>query len=518
MTVPRVADAPGPTRTRHPLVPGVPRLGAMMTEGLAQAERKMRTAGVAENAITVFRHYYAQLADGLTGMIPEASISPVTDLPRLADLRHATGRTTSTGTTSTGAESALARTVVIKLNGGLGTSMGMQRAKSLLPVREGRTFLDLTVAQVLAARAEHGVRLPLVMMDSFATSADTMAELASSPAVRTAGLPLEFVQNQEPKLRADDLTPVEWPAAPDLEWCPPGHGDLYTALAGSGVLRTLLDAGFRYAAVSNVDNLGATPSAVLADWFAGTGAPFAMEVCERTAADRKGGHLAVRTADGRLVLREKAQTGAEDEAAFGDITRHRYFNTNNLWLDLAQLAEALEARDGVLGLPLICNRKHVDPTDASSPEVFQLETAMGSAIEVFEGSAAIVVPRSRFLPVKTTSDLLVLRSDVYRVDGDGTLDRVSPATPLVTLAAGPYKLIADFEQHFPHGAPSLREAGSLTVEGNWTFGPQVVVRGDVVLPATDKPMTVPGGTVLDGAVVNGTALTGGAGALDDARR
>ncbi|WOQ16191.1 UTP--glucose-1-phosphate uridylyltransferase [Raineyella sp. W15-4] len=464
----------------------------MTNEGLAQAQRKMRSAGVAENAITVFSHYYAQLADGSTGVIPEESISPVTDLPRLADLRA------DATTPAPGRQPALGRTVIIKLNGGLGTSMGMQQAKSLLPVREGRTFLDLTVAQVLAARAEHDITLPLVMMDSFATSADTMAELSSSPAVRTPGLPLEFVQNQEPKLRADDLTPVDWPAAPDLEWCPPGHGDLYTALEGSGMLRRLLDAGYRYAAVSNVDNLGASPSAALAEWFAGTGAPFAMEVCERTRADRKGGHLAVRTADGRLILREAAQTAAADKGSFADISRHRYFNTNNLWLDLAQLADALASRNGVLGLPLICNRKHVDPTDSSSPEVLQLETAMGAALEVFEGATAIVVPRSRFLPVKTTNDLLVLRSDVYRVNDDGTLDRVSPATPLVTLDPGHYKLIADFEQRFPHGSPSLREAGSLTVEGDWTFGPNVVVRGDAVLPPTEEPSRVPASSILDG--------------------
>lgn len=351
---------------------------------------------------------------------------------------------------------------------------------------------------MLAVRARHDVALPLVLMNSFATSADTMAELASSPAIRVDGLPLEFMQNQEPKLRADDLTPVDWPADPTLEWCPPGHGDLYTALEGSGVLQQLLDAGYRYASVSNADNLGAAPSAELAAWFAATGAPFAMEVCERTPADRKGGHLALRTADGRLVLREKAQVADGDEDAFGDIERHRYFNTNNLWLDLRQLADTLTERDGVLGLPMIRNRKTVDPTDRTSPDVYQIETAMGAAIEVFEGAEAIVVPRDRFLPVKTTNDLLLLRSDVYRVQEDGTLVRVDPTPPLVQLAAGPYQLIADFEEHFPYGPPSLREAGSLTVEGDWTFGKEVTVLGDVVLPASETPRQVPSGSVLDG--------------------
>lgn len=461
----------------------------MTTHGLQLAQEKMRRAGVAENAITVFGHYYGKLAEGATGVVPESDIRPATDLPVLTDLigQHRTPDT-----------AALSRTVVIKLNGGLGTSMGMTKAKSLVPVRGGRTFLDLIVAQVLATRSRYDVPLPLVLMNSFATSADTMAELAASPAIRTDGLPLEFLQNQEPKLRVDDLTPVEWPADPSLEWCPPGHGDLYTALQGSGVLQQLLDAGYRYASVSNADNLGASPSAELAEWFAATGAPFAMEVCERTAADRKGGHLAVRTADGQLVLREKAQIAEGDEEAFGDIERHRFFNTNNLWLDLRQLAEALAARDGVLGLPMIRNRKTVDPTDRTSPEVYQIETAMGAAIEVFEGAQAIVVPRGRFLPVKTTNDLLLLRSDVYRVQEDGTLVRVDPTPPLVDLAPGPYQLIADFEQRFPYGPPSLREAGSLTVEGDWTFGNEVTVLGDVVLPATEAPRQVPSGTVLDG--------------------
>lgn len=461
----------------------------MTIEGLTLAQDKMRQAGVAENAITVFSHYYDQLAEGATGVVPESSIRPVSDLPR---------QTALTSDDRAAGVAALDRTVVIKLNGGLGTSMGMTKAKSLLPVRDGRSFLDLIIAQVISARSTHGVRLPLLLMNSFATSADTMAELAASPALRVDGLPLEFLQNQEPKLRVDDLRPVEWPDNPALEWCPPGHGDLYTALEGSGALQQLLDAGYRYASVSNADNLGASPSPELAGWFASTGAPFAMEVCERTGADRKGGHLAVRNSDGRLVLREKAQTAPEDEHYFGDVGRHRYFNTNNLWLDLRQLADTLATRHSILGLPLIRNRKNVDPTDPTSPEVFQVETAMGAAIEVFEGAQAIVVPRDRFLPVKTTSDLLLLRSDVYRVVDDGTLVRVDETPPLVDLAPGPYKLIADFEERFPYGPPSLREAGSLTVEGDWTFGREVTILGEVTLSAIDQPGRVPSGSVING--------------------
>ena len=195
------------------------------------------------------------------------------------------------------------------------------------------------------------------------------------------------------------------------------------------MLDALLEQGFRYASVSNADNLGAAPSATLAGWFAATGAPYAAEVCRRTPADRKGGHLAIRRSDGRLILRERAQTADEDMDFFTDEGRHPYFNSNNLWLDLEQIHAALVDRGSVLGLPLIRNTKTVDPTDPTSPAVVQIETAMGAAIEVFEGAQAIVVGRDRFLPVKTTDDLLVLRSDVFARASDGTLQRGRPDDP-----------------------------------------------------------------------------------------
>ncbi|MPZ97662.1 MAG: UTP--glucose-1-phosphate uridylyltransferase, partial [Propionibacteriales bacterium] len=407
----------------------------MSVEGLRQAQLAMAEDGLPQRAIDVFSHYYSVLEAGETGMLDEDDLEPISALPRLADL----------DTDPPTAREALAQTVVIKLNGGLGTSMGMDRAKSLLEVRPGRTFLDLIAGQILALRKEYDVPLPLLFMNSFRTRADTLAALAAYPDLPVDGLPLDFVQNREPKLRSDDLTPVVWPADPALEWCPPGHGDLYTALDASGLLRRLLDAGYRYAFVSNADNLGARPDPRLAAWFADLAAPFASESCRRTPSDRKGGHLAVRRADGRLVLRESAQTRPEDEAAFADVERHRFFNSNNLWLDLRALSETLEATGGVLGLPMIRNVKTVDPSDPSSPEVIQIETAMGAAIEVFEGAAAIEVDKSRFLPVKSTNDLLVMRSDVYEVGDDAGVRLVDERddAPYVDLDT-PYKLVGDF--------------------------------------------------------------------------
>jgi UTP--glucose-1-phosphate uridylyltransferase len=460
----------------------------MSDTGLHRAQAKMAAAGVHQKAIDVFTHYYAQLEEGVTGFIAEESITPLED-PDLLE---------SVSIDDQDARTALARTVMIKLNGGLGTSMGMDKAKSLLPVREQKSFLDIIVDQVRAARARYGVPLPLIFMNSFRTHDDTLAALKEYPDLVVDDLALGFVQNSEPKLRADDLTPVEWPTDPTLEWCPPGHGDLYTALDVSGMLDRLLALGYRYASVSNSDNLGAGPDATIAGWFAGSGAPYAAEICRRTAADRKGGHLAIRKSDSRLILRDTAQTAEEEMDFFTDEHRHPYFHTNNLWFDLDVLARTLKERNSILGLPLIKNEKTVDPADPSSPAVIQIECAMGAAIEVFEGATAIGVGRERFLPVKTTNDLLLLRSDVYEIGPDGRLAKVTDSVPIVDLDSRYYKTISAFDQRFPSGAPSLRRAIKLSVEGDWTFEGGVTVVRAVQLDDRGAAQTVAAGSVLGG--------------------
>lgn len=458
----------------------------MSDEGLRQAQEKMRAAGVDEAAVEVFSHYYRELEGGATGLIREESIAPLLEPPVLTEVDVSPEQ----------ARRALDQTVLIKLNGGLGTSMGMDTAKSLLPVRDGMTFLDVIADQVRAARRRYDVRLPLVLMNSFRTRADSLAALGRHADLAVEGLPEDFLQNREPKLLASDLTPVSWPADPDLEWCPPGHGDIYTAILASGVLESLLEHGFRYAATSNSDNLGAAPDARLAGWFAASGAPYAAELCRRTAADRKGGHLAIRRSDGRLILRDTAQTAPEEIEYFTDEHRHPYFHTNNLWFDLERLHAALTDRGTVLGLPLIRNTKHVDPTDPGSPEVIQVETAMGAAIEVFDGASAIVVGRDRFLPVKTTNDLLLLRSDAYATTEHGVPRLAIGTAPLVDLDPRFYRTVQDLDARFPRGVPSLRAAESVTVRGDWTFGADVVATGRVDLPDEGEPRTVPDGAHL----------------------
>jgi UTP--glucose-1-phosphate uridylyltransferase len=443
----------------------------------------MRAAGVPDVGIRAFARLYRLLVDGDRGLLPGDELAPVGDLPELDDLPH--GHAT---------RDLLDRAVVLKVNGGLGTSMGLSGPKSLIEVKPGLTFLGVIVRSVIQARRLHDVRVPLVLMNSFATRAATLRALAPVADVR-ADVPLDFEQHREPRLRAEDLTPLDWPAAPELEWCPPGHGDLYAALLSSGLLAVLRERGYRYAFVSNADNLGAVVEPRILAWMAAEDAPFVMEVVEGTEADRKGGHLARRNA--RIVLRETAQTPPSD-TSFTDFRRWRFYNANNLWLDLDRLADLLRAADGVLPLPLIVNRKRVDPDDDRSPEVVQLETAMGSAVGAIDGARAVHVPRSRFAPVKTTDDLLCVRSDAYAMTEEGNLAPVAGlrAPPYVELDRRYFGRLRDFEARFPAGPPSLRRCERLVVHGDVTFGRDVVVVGDVTLTG---PARVPDGAVLEGA-------------------
>jgi UTP--glucose-1-phosphate uridylyltransferase len=462
-------------------------MGRMSAQGLRAAEEKMRAHGQSEEAIRAFRRAYQRVEGGESAYLRTEDLEPVSDVPALDEVAEVDPH------------SALESVAVIKLNGGLATTMGLRHPKSLVEAREGHTFLDIIIGQVDALRRRHDVRLPLLLMNSEATRRETHEALANHPEL-DVGLPLEFMQSMIPKLEEDTLEPVSWPREPALEWAPPGHGDIYGALRRSGVLTQLLEAGIRHAMISNSDNLGALVEPRIPVHMAEHGIPFLMEAVIGTEAERKGGHLARRRSDGQIILRESAQIAPEDEESFRDYRRWRYYNTNNLWVELRALEEALEASDGVLDLSLIVNRKTVDPRDPNSTPVVQLESAMGSAIQSFPRAELLCVPRSRFVPVKTTSDLLTLRSDVYRIS-DGLI--VAPiaaradSLPYVDLDSRFYKVIDEFEARFPGGAPSLRQANRLVVHGDVTFGAGVVVRGDVQLDA-DEPRRIEDEAVLGG--------------------
>ncbi|GMH76870.1 hypothetical protein TrRE_jg11350, partial [Triparma retinervis] len=442
---------------------------------------KMVAEGIAPSAISAFESTFSSLQSGATGLIPESTISPAPELLKYENI------------TATPNADLLSQTVVLKLNGGLGTGMGLDKAKSLLKVKGNDTFLDLAAKQVMSMRENYG-NVKFMLMNSFSTSDDTMSFLKSNYPSLVDGV--EMLQNKVPKLDRETLLPATCPTNPDNEWCPPGHGDLYAALVGSGKLDALLADGIKYMSVSNSDNLGATMDLSLLAHFAASDAPFMMECCERTENDKKGGHLAQRNSDSQLILRESAMCADEDKDEFQNISKYKYFNTNNLWVRLDILKEVITKFGGFIPLPMIMNKKTVDPKDDESQKVIQLETAMGAAIECFSGATAIVVPRTRFAPVKKCDDLILLRSDAYLISDDfrPILNPLCGGkAPIVSLDSKKYKLVGQLEKCTRNGVPSLVNCQRLTVQGEVWMSRKCIFEGEVSLVNTaDEPKLLPG--------------------------
>lgn len=453
---------------------------------LAAFEEKMARAGLNRLVIDTFSRYYRRLIGGETGMIHDADIRPVglEDIPRHGDLAEYAAAGTL----------CLAKAVRIVLNGGLGTSMGLLGPKSLLHVKGKISFLEIILRQAELSRSR------LAFMNSFNTDAATRAAVAQLAPSRE---PLYFLQHKFPKILQVELTPADWPRNRELEWNPPGHGDVYAALYVSGMLDRLLAEGVRYAFICNSDNLGAAIDGPLLGYFAHHRFPFMMEVAEKTPADVKGGHLA-RHVNGRLILREAAQCPKEEIAAFQDITRYRFFNTNNIWVNLEFLKDLI-TRHALADLAMIVNPKTLDPRDERSPAVYQIETAMGSGISLFEGATAVNVPRARFLPVKTCNDLLAVRSDCFVYSELEGL-KLNPARAAAGRSESiKIKLDPEFygkfdllEKRFPGGAPSLVACDSLTIHGDVRFAGNVTIRGAVTISNTrTQPADISAGTTID---------------------
>src|SRR2546423_12242450 len=250
---------------------------------VAAVVAKAEAGGIHGAELAALCRRLRQLGEQDAGLLPSEVLEPLASLPHLDELPEP-----SPGQ----ARDVLDRLVIIKLNGGLGTSMGLSGPKSLLEVKPGASFLDVLARQVLALRERHSARLPLVLMNSAITRDPSLTVLRRYENLSVPGVPPDFFQGREPKIGAGDFQPVHWPADPELEWCPPGHGDIYPGLAESGMLDALLGAGLRYAFVSNSDNLGALADVRVAAWLAAEQVPFALEAVRGTPADRKGGHLA----------------------------------------------------------------------------------------------------------------------------------------------------------------------------------------------------------------------------------
>ncbi|XP_059162317.1 UTP--glucose-1-phosphate uridylyltransferase-like isoform X2 [Physella acuta] len=395
----------------------------------------------------------------------------------------------------------LGKLVVIKLNGGLGTSMGCTGPKSAIQVRNELTFLDLNVQQIEHLNKTYDVDVPLVLMNSFNTDEDTQKILRKYSQIKVSIV--TFNQSRYPRINRDTLMPVPRSFGEEsIEgWYPPGHGDVYNSLYNSGLLDKFINEGKKYIFISNIDNMGATVDLNILGFLLNTPeleAPeFVMEVTDKTRADVKGGTLI--EYEGKLRLLEYAQVPSDHVDEFKSVSKFKIFNTNNLWISLPAIKRNVE--EGTLHMEIIVNPKTLD----NGMNVIQLETAVGAAIKSFERAVGINVPRSRFLPVKTTSDLLIVMSNLYAMR-TGALEmspkRSFPSVPLVKLGHQ-FSKVKDFLNRFA-SIPDLLELDHLTVAGDVNFGKNVSLRGTVIIIANHgEKIDIPMGSILENKIVSG---------------
>ncbi|KMS98007.1 hypothetical protein BVRB_4g096640 [Beta vulgaris subsp. vulgaris] len=389
----------------------------------------------------------------------------------------------------------LDKLVVLKLNGGLGTTMGCTGPKSVIEVRNGLTFLDLIVMQIENLNSKYGCKVPLVLMNSFNTHDDTLKIVEkytnSSVEIHT------FNQSQYPRLVVEDFLPFPCKGQTGRDgWYPPGHGDVFPSLKNSGKLDLFLSQGKEYIFVANSDNLGAIVDLKILSHLVQNKNEYCMEVTPKTLADVKGGTLI--SYEGKVQLLEIAQVADEHVNEFKSIEKFKIFNTNNLWVNLNAIKRLVEA--DALKMEIIPNPKEVEGV-----KVLQLETAAGAAIKFFDNVIGINVPRSRFLPVKATSDLLLVQSDLYTV-ADGFVirnpARNNPANPSIEL--GPeFKKVSNFLSRFK-SIPSIIELYSVKVVGDVWFGAGVTLKGKVTVNAkSGAKLEIPDGAVIADKEING---------------
>eukprot|EP01029_Cantina_marsupialis_P015404 TRINITY_DN3380_c0_g1_i1.p1 TRINITY_DN3380_c0_g1~~TRINITY_DN3380_c0_g1_i1.p1 ORF type:complete len:504 (+),score=164.59 TRINITY_DN3380_c0_g1_i1:99-1610(+) len=412
----------------------------------------------------------------------------------------------------------LSKLVVVKLNGGLGTSMGCKGPKSAIEVKNGLTFLDLQVRQIEYLNKLYDVDVPLVLMNSFNTEEETQKIIRKYAGKRVTIKC--FKQTCFPRILSDTFTSMAkepFNESRKEHWYPPGHGDVYRSLQMSGLLDQLLQkkgeddafymgdeededenvlAGKEYMFMSNIDNLGATVDLDILNHLMANDIGFCMEVTNKTRADIKGGTLIKYKKTTKLL--EVAQVPDRYLEEFKNIKKFKIFNTNNLWVKLEAMSNLLE--QNALKMEVISNKKFVD-----GERVLQLETAAGSAIRFFDRAIGINVPRSRFLPVKTTSDLMLIQSNLFKL-AHGTLvknpERMTDDIPAIKLGRN-FTTVAEYQQRVK-SSPSLIDLDHLTISGDVYLGKSMNLMGTVIIVAEEgKRIDLPDRSELENKVLAG---------------
>ena len=461
-----------------------------LADSCADPDEKNRFETEMDNFFALFRRYLNDKAKGTAvswDQIATPSPEQVVDYEKLPNSE---------------AVGFLEKLAVIKLNGGLGTSMGCVGPKSVIEVRDGMSFLDLSVRQIEYLNRTYNVNVPFVLMNSFNTDEDTQNIIKKYEGHNIDIL--TFNQSRYPRVLKDSLLPVPKSFnSPISDWYPPGHGDVFESLYNSGILDLLIERGVEILFLSNADNLGAVVDLRILQHMVETDAEYIMELTNKTKADVKGGTIINYQNSVRLL--EIAQVPKEHVNEFKSIKKFKYFNTNNIWLNAKAIKRVVENNE--LEMEIIPNNKTIpaDKKGESDISIVQLETAVGAAIRHFKNAHGVNVPRKRFLPVKTCSDLMLVKSDLYSLKhGQLVLDadRFGPA-PLIKLG-NDFKKVSDFQKRIP-SIPRILELDHLTITGAVNLGRGVVMKGTVIIVATEgSTIDVPPGSILENVVVQGS--------------
>lgn len=394
--------------------------------------------------------------------------------------------------------SLLSKLAVLKLNGGLGTSMGCKGPKSVIEVRGDTTFLDLIVQQIEHLNKSFpGAEVPLLLMNSFNTDTETAKIIQKYQ--QTAVTITTFQQSRYARITKESLEPmpITHEGYQHGDWYPPGHGDFFQSIYDSGLVDTLLAAGKEYIFVSNVDNLGATVDLNILKNIVDRNVEYCMELTDKTRADIKGGTII--SYDGKVSLLEVAQVPSQHIEEFKSVTKFKVFNTNNIWVSLRAIKRVMQS--GAMKLDIIVNNKEVN-----GQKVIQLETAIGAAIAYFENACGVNVPRSRFLPVKSTSDLMLIQSNLYSLKSGSLVTNPSrqfASIPVIKLGTE-FKKVAQYLERFG-SIPDVLELDHLTVSGDVSFGANTSLKGTVIVVANPgNKIMIPAGSVIENKVVVGS--------------
>eukprot|EP01111_Echinosteliopsis_oligospora_P008720 TRINITY_DN2468_c0_g1_i1.p1 TRINITY_DN2468_c0_g1~~TRINITY_DN2468_c0_g1_i1.p1 ORF type:complete len:475 (-),score=138.28 TRINITY_DN2468_c0_g1_i1:50-1474(-) len=385
------------------------------------------------------------------------------------------------------------KVAVIKFNGGLGIKMGLKGPKSAIEVENGHSFLDLAVLHIEHLNKIYGVDIPLILMDSFNTHDNTSKAILKYDGQVNIST---FQQSKFPRFFKDTLNPVpKSSSGVASEWYPPGSGDVFQSLEASGLLDQLINSGKEYIFMSNVENLGASLDVKILQHMIGKGLEYALEVTDRISTDITGGVLV--TYKESVHLMELSQVPHEKHTKF-NAREYKYWNTNNLWVNTKSIKEHIASNslelDFVVSVVGDGGRAHV-----------LIETPAGMAIQNFKKAEAIHVPRERYRPVKSTSQLMVAQSNLFQFSNGQMVmnSKREPANvPLVKLGDD-FHTVADYSKRFK-GVPDILELEHLTVSGDVNFGAGVVLKGTVIIVANHgERIDIPDGVILENKIISG---------------